>query len=68
MKDVFITKVSSKGGEDGAVTQDVEMVFKGWRSATSSRRTRASSREPSTFGWNIAEMIDDTPAIKLTIK
>src|ERR1700712_344333 len=24
----FITKVSSKGGEDGSVTQDVEMVFK----------------------------------------
>src|SRR5689334_4973384 len=28
MQEAFITKVSSKGGEDGAVTQDVEMVFK----------------------------------------
>lgn len=28
MDEAFITKVSSKGGEDGAVTQDVEMVFK----------------------------------------
>jgi type VI secretion system secreted protein Hcp len=28
MEEAFITKVSSKGGEDGSVTQDVEMVFK----------------------------------------
>jgi type VI secretion system secreted protein Hcp len=28
MENAFITKVSSKGGEDGSVTQDVEMVFK----------------------------------------
>ncbi len=28
MSDGFITKVSSKGGEDGAVTQEVEFVFK----------------------------------------
>ena len=41
MEDVFITKVASKGGEDGAVTQDVEFVFKEWRSATSGRTTRA---------------------------
>jgi len=27
-KSVFITKVSSKGGDDGSVNQDVEMVFK----------------------------------------
>ena len=28
MKDVFTTKVSTKGGEDGGVSQDVEMVSK----------------------------------------
>jgi type VI secretion system secreted protein Hcp len=28
MDEAFITKVSSKGAEDGSVTQDVEMVFK----------------------------------------
>ncbi|MBL0147829.1 MAG: type VI secretion system tube protein Hcp [Ideonella sp.] len=28
MEEAFITKVSSKGAEDGSVTQDVEMVFK----------------------------------------
>ena len=28
LTEAFITKVSSKGAEDGSVTQDVEMVFK----------------------------------------
>jgi type VI secretion system secreted protein Hcp len=28
MTDVFTTKVANKGGEDGAVAQDVELVFK----------------------------------------
>jgi type VI secretion system secreted protein Hcp len=28
MRNVFITKVSTKGGEDGSVNQDVEFVFK----------------------------------------
>lgn len=27
-QNAFVTKVSSKGGEDGAITQDVEFVFK----------------------------------------
>ena len=28
IEEAFISKVSSKGGDDGAVSQDIEMVFK----------------------------------------
>jgi len=53
---VFITKVSSKSGEDGAVTQDVDCVFKeiqlGYK-----RQTNKGTLDPNKpFGWNIAEM------------
>ena len=56
-KDVFITKVSSKGGEDGAVTQDIEVVFK---SVTMGYRAQGNdgklSQKDRTFKWNIAVM------------
>jgi type VI protein secretion system component Hcp len=53
---VFITKVSSKGGEDGGITQDVECVFKeiqlGYK-----RQTNKGTLDPNKpFGWNVAEM------------
>jgi type VI secretion system secreted protein Hcp len=56
-KDVFITKVSSKGGEDGAVSQDIECVFKevrfGYKMQTNAGPL---AKEVSEFGWNIAKM------------
>ena len=55
-KDAFITKVSSKGGEDGAITQDVEFVFKavaiGYKKQNN---TGDLEQKPREFGWNIAE-------------
>jgi type VI secretion system secreted protein Hcp len=65
---VFITKVSSKGGEDGGVTQDVECVFKevnlGYK-----RQTNKGTLDPNKgFGWNIAEMnFNVSGAVKLQI-
>ncbi len=67
-KDVFITKVSSKGGEDGAVTQDVEMVFKQMAIGYKRQKNDGSLDKTLFFRWNIAEMTQDTPDIKLTIK
>lgn len=56
VKDAFITKVSSKGGEDGAVTQDVEFVFKavaiGYKKQENSGDLDKTIRP---FGWNIAD-------------
>jgi type VI secretion system secreted protein Hcp len=55
-KDAFITKVSSKGGEDGAISQDVELVFKavaiGYKKQNN---TGDLEQKPREFGWNIAE-------------
>nr|WP_316643683.1 type VI secretion system tube protein Hcp [uncultured Roseateles sp.] len=65
--EVFITKVSSKGGEDGAVNQDVEMVFKsvkfGYKRQTNDGKLGATVE----FAWNIAEMTTDAPKCVLTI-
>lgn len=56
-KDVFVTKVSNKGGEDGAVTQDVECVFKelamGYKKQLN---TGALDKTVKEFKWNIAAM------------
>lgn len=66
-KDVFITKVSSKGGEDGAVSQDVEFVFKEVAMGYKQQKNDGKLDSALFFRWNIAEMTDATPNIKLTI-
>jgi type VI secretion system secreted protein Hcp len=57
MTDVFITKVSTKGGEDGAVTQDVDMVFKevavGYKAQTNQGKLENASID---LGWSITKM------------
>ena len=74
MGSVFITKVSSKGGEDGAIAQDVEMVFKeiqiGYKKQSSNIKSgKAGKLDPAVpFKWNISHMnftVDDE--IKLLI-
>jgi len=55
-KDVFITKVSSKGAEDGTVNQDVEFVFKqiavGYKQqGNDGKLVNGGYRE---FFWNVA--------------
>jgi len=57
MKDCFMTKVSSKGGEDGAVTQDIDMVFKsvavGYKKQQDDSKLDDTARN---FIWDIAKM------------
>lgn len=52
----FITKVSSKGAEDGSVTQDIEFVFKamalGYKKQENTGKLASSA---AIFGWNVAE-------------
>jgi len=56
MKEVFITKVSSKGGEDGSVNQDVEMVFKEVAVGYKPQKNDGTLEAPTDFNWNIARM------------
>lgn len=67
VRDVFITKVSSKGGEDGAVSQDIDMVFKQVGVAYKPQKNDGSLDATKLFRWNITEMTADTPQIKFTI-
>jgi type VI secretion system secreted protein Hcp len=53
---VFITKVANKGGEDGAVNQDVSMVFKEVEIDYKPQKNDGSLDSEVKFGWNIAEM------------
>jgi len=57
MKDCFMTKVSSKGGEDGAVTQDIEMVFKsvavGYKKQQDDGKLEQKAND---FIWDIGKM------------
>jgi type VI secretion system secreted protein Hcp len=55
-KNVFITKVANKGGEDGAVNQDVSMVFKEVEIDYKPQKNDGSLDSEVKFGWNIAEM------------
>lgn len=65
---VYITKVSSKGGEDGNVTQDVEFVFKEIGFAYKPQKNDGSLDSAKFFRWSIAEMVQDTKNINFTIK
>lgn len=57
MNDCFMTKVSSKGGEDGAVTQDIEMVFKSVAVGYKKQKDNSKLAEtPSDFIWDIGKM------------
>ena len=58
MKECFITKVSSKGGEDGAVSQDVEMVFKSVAIGYKKQQSEDGKLDqtPSDFIWDIGKM------------
>ncbi|MGS0755278.1 Hcp family type VI secretion system effector [Roseateles sp. GG27B] len=62
-KDVFITKVASKGGEDGSVSQDVELVFK---EVTVGYKMQANDGKLGTekpFNWNVASMNQTTDSL-----
>ena len=56
IEEAFISKVSSKGGDDGAVSQDIEMVFKKI-SLHYKAQDNLGALESSvkTFGWIVDE-------------
>jgi type VI secretion system secreted protein Hcp len=64
MKTVFITKVSTKGGEDGSVNQDVEMVFKeiavGYKPQTGKDGSLGKQQD---FIWDISKMKTEGVAV-----
>ena len=61
LEEAFITKVSSKGGEDGSVTQDVEMVFKTIAVAYKPQELKGGdlAKTPKDFIWDIGKMKTD---------
>lgn len=67
MTNVFITKVSTKGGEDGKVTQDVDMVFKevmvGYKSQSNDGTLAKQAVE---FPWSITTMQTKVSDAKLS--
>jgi len=70
MTDVFITKVSSKAGEDGAITQDIECVFKtisiGYKQQLNNKGG-ALAPAITPFGWNIAAKSTSTGILAVTL-
>lgn len=57
MDECFITKVSSKGSEDGSVTQDVEMVFKVIAVAYKPQELKGGKLATQVdFQWDIGKM------------
>lgn len=69
LTEVFITKVSSKGAEDGSVTQDVECVFKtisvGYKRQMEDGKLDSTQRD---FVWDIGKMKSDAPKADLAVK
>ena len=54
MKNVFTTKVSTKGGEDGAVSQDIEMVCKTINIKYSKQDNDGTLVPKGEFEWDIS--------------
>ena len=60
MEEVFITKVSSKGAEDGSVTQDVECVFKTVAVGYAPQKLTGGGLDTQRdFIWDIGKMKTD---------
>ena len=57
MDEAFITKVSSKGAEDGSVTQNIEMIFKVIAVAYKPQALKGGGLDKQTdFQWDIGKM------------
>lgn len=67
-KDVFITKVSNKANDDGQVDQDIELVFKQIALGYKRQNNDGTLAAAQFFRWNIAEMTQETPDIRMSIQ
>jgi type VI secretion system secreted protein Hcp len=65
---VFITKVTNSGEEDGSLKQEVEMVFKEVGIGYKRQDNKGDLKEAKYFHWNIAEMTSSTNQVSLKIK
>lgn len=70
MRNAFITKVSTKGGEDGSVNQDVEMVFKDVAVGYRPQDQKAGGLGTQVnFIWDISKMkTEGVPNADLKVK
>jgi type VI secretion system secreted protein Hcp len=59
-KDAFVTKVSTKAGDDGSLNQDVDMVFKQVVCGYKAQKNTGELEGSIPFNWNIAQMNQDT--------
>lgn len=66
MSDVYVSKVSTKGSEDGNVTQEVDLVFKevavGYKAQ---KNTGALEEKQLEFNWSITTMKASTTDAKI---
>ena len=63
LEEAFITKVASKGAEDGSVTQDVEMVFKTVAMGYKPQKLKGGGLDDKqqNFTWDIGMMKTELP-------
>jgi type VI secretion system secreted protein Hcp len=68
MRDVFITKVSTKGGEDGTVTQDISMTFKKVGMGYKMQKDNGQLASSALFArWNLPEQSVTASDLTFTI-
>lgn len=68
MRDVFITKVSTKGGEDGSVTQDISMTFKKVGMGYKMQKDDGKLATSALFArWNVPEQSVTAADVTFTI-
>ena len=56
VSEAYVTKVSTKGGEDGAMNQDVEFVFKQIALGYKAQKNLGGLESSIPFEWSIKEM------------
>lgn len=65
----FITKISTKGAEDGSMTQDIELVFKEIIVNYKAQRNVGGGLDATKeFAWDIPSMQNSAPSIAGAVK
>jgi type VI secretion system secreted protein Hcp len=67
MRDVYITKVTTKGGEDGSVTQDISMTFKKVGMAYKKQKDNGQLADALFARWNLPEQSITASDLTFTI-
>ena len=69
LKEAFITKVASKGSDDGSVTQDVEMVFKTIALGYKPQKLDGGGLDgQKDFVWDIGQMKTEGEKMNLAVQ